>query len=198
MDRIPSSYWPDADIEQAAAVAVKARYINVGQSCVNAKRFIVEESVADRFVDLFCAGVARLKVGDPMARDTNIGADGARNLMATLHSQVERSTRAGATLKMGGKPLEGSGFYYPPTVLDHVLPGMAVFSEETFGPVAAVTRVKNAEEAIRLANETEFGLGAALWTNDLNRANRLAREIDAGAVFINGMVASDPAIRSAA
>ncbi|OWV71961.1 succinate-semialdehyde dehydrogenase [Rhizobium sp. R634] len=182
----------DADLEEAAAVAVKARYINVGQSCVNAKRFIVEESVADRFVELFCAGVAKLKIGDPMERDTNIGPMARANLMTGLHVQVEKTVAAGATLIVGGKPLEGEGFYYPPTVLDHVTPEMTAFREETFGPVAAIVRVKNAEEAIRLANQTEFGLGSAIWSRDVKRARELARDLDAGAVFINGMVASDP------
>lgn len=182
----------DADLEAAATTAVKARYINVGQSCVNAKRFIVEESVADRFVELFCAGVARLKVGDPMARDTTIGPMARENLRAALHAQVEKTVAAGATLKAGGKPLDGPGCFYPPTVLDHVSPDMTAFCEETFGPVAAITRAKDADEAIRLANQSEFGLGSALWTRDLARARKLARDIEAGAVFINGMVASDP------
>ncbi|MBB4231045.1 NAD-dependent succinate-semialdehyde dehydrogenase [Rhizobium mongolense] len=182
----------DADLEQAAAVAVKARYINVGQSCVNAKRFIVEESVAERFVELFCEGVAKLKIGDPNERDTNIGPMARANLLAGLHAQVEKTIAAGAVARAGGKPIGGDGFFYPPTVLDHVSPDMVAFCEETFGPVAAITRVKDADEAIRLANQTEFGLGSALWSQDTEKAKRLARKIDAGAVFINGMVASDP------
>ena len=182
----------DADIEAAAAMAVKARFINVGQSCINAKRFIVEEAVADRFVDAFCAGVAQLKVGDPMERDINIGPMARDNLRATLHDQVERSVKAGAVLLAGGKPLDGPGFFYPPTVLDHVRPDMAAACEETFGPAAAIIRVKDAEEAITRANAIEFGLGAALWTSDIARGKRLARRIEAGAVFINGMTASDP------
>ncbi|MDQ0512924.1 NAD-dependent succinate-semialdehyde dehydrogenase [Ancylobacter amanitiformis] len=182
----------DADVEAAAEVAVKARFVNVGQSCVNAKRFIVEETVADRFVSAFVAGVGKLKIGDPRERDTHIGPMARANLRAGLHDQVMRTIAAGATLKAGGAPIDGPGFFYPPTVLDHVMPGMAAFDEETFGPVAAVIRVKDATEAVRLANATEFGLGAALWTKDLARARSLARRIDAGAVFINGMVASDP------
>lgn len=182
----------DADLEEAAKIAVKARYINVGQSCVNAKRFIVEETIADRFVELFLQEVAKLKIGDPMERETNIGPMARENLMTGLHKQVERSLSAGAILRVGGAPLEGDGFYYPPTVLDHVRPDMAAFCEETFGPVAAIIRVKDAKEAVALANQTEFGLGAALWTSDLKRARSLAHEIEAGAVFINGMVASDP------
>lgn len=182
----------DADLEEAAKVAVKARYINVGQSCVNAKRFIVEESIADKFVELFLDGVSKLKIGDPTERDTNIGPMARENLMTGLHSQVERTVAAGAVLKTGGKPIEGDGYYYPPTVLDNVKPNMVAFCEETFGPVAAIIRVKDADEAVSLANQTEFGLGAALWSKNISRAHDLARQIDAGAVFINGMVASDP------
>lgn len=181
----------DADVAAAAAVAVNARFINVGQSCVNAKRFIVEEAVADRFVEAFVAGVRALKIGDPMARDTNIGPMARANLRATLHDQVRRTLQQGAMLRLGGAPVDGPGFTYAPTVLDNVTPDMVAFNEETFGPVAAIIRVKDADEAVRLANHSEFGLGAALWTGDLVRARRLAREIDAGAVFINGMVASD-------
>lgn len=182
----------DADIDAAAAMAVKARFINVGQSCINAKRFIVEEAVADRFVEAFCAGVARLKMGDPLERDTNIGPMARGNLRDTLHDQVERSVAAGAVLKAGGTPVDGPGFFYPATVLDHVGPDMAAACEETFGPVAAVIRVADAEAAIARANAIEFGLGAALWTSDVARGKALARRIEAGAVFVNGMTASDP------
>lgn len=182
----------DADLEAAAETAVKARYINVGQSCVNAKRFIVDETIADRFVELFVEKAAALKIGDPMERDTKIGPMARANLRDTLHSQVERSIAQGAVLKLGGKPVEGDGFYYPPTVLDNVKPGMVAFCEETFGPVAAIIRVNSVEEAITVANDTEFGLGAALWTSNVDAAKVLSRDIDAGAVFINGMTASDP------
>jgi succinate-semialdehyde dehydrogenase/glutarate-semialdehyde dehydrogenase len=182
----------DADIEEAAKIAVKARYINVGQSCVNAKRFIVEDSVAERFVAAFVAGVAALKVGDPLEDGVNIGPMARANLRDTLHGQVQRSLEAGATLVAGGSFVDRPGFYYAPTVLDHVTPQAAAFTEETFGPVAAIIRVRDADEAIKLANQTEFGLGAALWTGDVARGRALARRIEAGAVFINGMVASDP------
>ena len=182
----------DADVEEAAKVAVKARFINVGQSCVNAKRFIVEDAVADRFVELFCAGVAALKVGDPLEEGVSIGPMARANLRNALHAQVERSVAAGAELRMGGAFVDRPGFYYAPTVLDRVKPGMAAFDEETFGPAAAVIRVRDAAEAIRLANQTEYGLGAALWTGDVANGQRLARRIQAGAVFVNGMVASDP------
>jgi succinate-semialdehyde dehydrogenase/glutarate-semialdehyde dehydrogenase len=182
----------DADIEAAAETAVKARYINVGQSCVNAKRFIVEEAVADRFTALFVEKAAALKIGDPMERDTKIGPMARENLRTGLHDQVKRSLAEGAVLKLGGEPVEGDGFYYPPTVLDHVKPGMTAFREETFGPVAAIIRAKDADEAVAMANDSEYGLGAALWTGDVARGRVLASRIEAGAVFINGMTASDP------
>jgi succinate-semialdehyde dehydrogenase / glutarate-semialdehyde dehydrogenase len=181
----------DADLEEAAKVAVKARFINVGQSCVNAKRFIVEERVADRFVDLFVEGVRALKIGDPMERDTQIGPMARGDLRDELHKQVERTLAVGGTLRLGGRPVEGPGYTYEPTVIDDVTPNLVAFREETFGPVAAVIRVADAEEAVRLANQTEFGLGASLWTRDEARGRALARRIEAGAVFINGMVASD-------
>jgi succinate-semialdehyde dehydrogenase / glutarate-semialdehyde dehydrogenase len=136
--------------------------------------------------------VKALQVGDPMGREINIGPMARGNLRDDLHSQIERSVQAGAELKLGGKPVDGPGFFYEPTVLDRVAPGMAAFDEETFGPAAAVIRVGDADEAVRLANSTEYGLGAALWTRDIDRARRLSRRIEAGAVFINGMVASDP------
>lgn len=182
----------DADLEVAAETAVKARYINVGQSCVNAKRFIVEEAVADRFTALFCEKAAALKIGDPMRRDVKIGPMARENLRQTLHDQVERSISEGATLRLGGQLMNGPGAYYPPTVLDHVTPGMTAFVEETFGPVAAIIRARDADHAIEMANDSEYGLGAALWTADLTRARVLSRRIEAGAVFINGMTASDP------
>ncbi len=182
----------DADVQTAARVAVTARFLNAGQSCVNAKRFIVDDSVADEFVEAFCAGVELLKLGDPMEAGTTIGPMARANLREDLHGQVERTITRGATLRMGGKRIPGPGFFYEPTVIDHVRPGMAAFDEETFGPVAAITRVKDTDQAIRLANLTQFGLGAALWSRDVESASRLARQIDAGAVFINAMVASDP------
>jgi succinate-semialdehyde dehydrogenase/glutarate-semialdehyde dehydrogenase len=182
----------DADLEAAAATAVLARFSNAGQSCVNAKRFIVEAAVAERFVDLFVARVAALKMGDPMESGIDIGPMARANLLVALHDQVERSVAAGAVLRLGGAPVNGDGFFYPPTVLDCVTPTMAAFREETFGPVAVIIRAKDPEEAVALANDSEYGLGASLWTGDLVRARKLAARLDAGAVFINGMVASDP------
>ena len=182
----------DADLEAAAEMAVKARYINVGQSCVNAKRFIVEDAVADRFAALFTQRAAALTIGDPMDPATSIGPMARDNLRQALHAQVERSLAEGAQLRLGGQPIDGPGAYYPPTVLDHVTPGMTAFVEETFGPVAAIIRARDADHAIAMANDSEYGLGCALWTRDLPRARDLARRLEAGAVFINGMTASDP------
>ena len=182
----------DADVEAAAAVAVKARFHNAGQSCVCAKRFIVEDAVADAFVDAMLIGIAALKMGDPAQRDVHVGPMARDNLRRDLADQVQRSVASGAVVRAGGALVEGDGFFFAPTLLDHVTPAMAAFNEETFGPVAAIIRVKDADEAIQLANATEFGLGAALWTRDIARAKKFAREIEAGAVFINGQVASDP------
>lgn len=181
----------DADIDEAAKVAAKARFTNAGQSCICAKRFIVEESVADRFVDALCAHASQIKLGDPLQPDTGMGPMARGNLRDEIHSQVQRTVAAGATLRMGGVLPDGPGYFYPPTVMDHVTPDMAAGREETFGPAAAVMRVKSAEDAVELANATEFGLGATLWTGDMDRARVLARRIEAGAVFINGLVASD-------
>jgi len=181
----------DADVEAAAAVAVKARFQNTGQSCIAAKRFIVEASVGDRFTRAFMAGVASLKVGDPLDEASTQGSMARGNLRDELDRQVRASIAEGAHLLTGGRPVSGPGCFYEPTVLDHVTPGMTVAREETFGPAAAILRVADADEAIALANGTEFGLGAALWTGDAARGRALSRQIDAGAVFVNGMVASD-------
>jgi len=182
----------DADLEAAAQTAVKARFINVGQSCINGKRFIVEAAVAERFTELFVQHARALKIGNPLERDVNIGPMARANLREDLHRQVSRSIEQGARLLLGGRAIEGSGYFYEPTVLDQVSPHMVAACEETFGPAAAILRVNSAEEAVQLANSLDYGLGAALWTSDLQRAHALSREIEAGAVFINGLVASDP------
>ena len=182
----------DADVERAAEVAVKARFTNAGQSCVSAKRFLVERSIADRFVDRFVAHARELTIGDPMERNVSVGPMARANLRDSLHRQVEQSVASGAILRLGGAPHDGPGYYYPPTILDGVTAEMSVATEETFGPVAAVIRIDDDSEAVRLANDTPFGLGAAIWTGNIERGRALAREIDAGAVFINAMVASDP------
>ena len=181
----------DADIDAAAQTAAKARFQNVGQSCIAAKRFIVESSVIDKFSDALCGHVKKMVVGDPLDRKTTIGPMARANLRDDLHDQVQRSIKAGARLRMGGTIENNQGAFYPPTVLDNVAPDMAAFDEETFGPVAAIVRADSADHAIELANKTEYGLGAALWTGDTKRGRELAHRIEAGAVFINGMVASD-------
>ena len=181
----------DADVAAAARTAVKARFGNCGQSCVSSKRFIVEDTVADAFVAAFVAHTRELVVGDPLDPRTTIGPMARPSLVADLDSQVQRSIAAGARLLVGGAARPGPGCYYEPTILDGVTPGMAAAIEETFGPAAAILRVRDADEAIALANATEFGLAAALWTGDLARARRLVREIEAGAVFVNGQVVSD-------
>lgn len=181
----------DADIATAARTAVKARFGNAGQSCISSKRLIVEESVADAFVEAFVAHTRELVVGDPMDPRTTIGPLARPSLVADLDDQVQRSIAAGARLLVGGTRRAGAGCFYEPTVLDHVTPEMAAAVEETFGPAAAILRVKDVEAAIALANATEFGLSAALWTADIVRARTLVRRIEAGAVFVNGLAASD-------
>jgi len=182
----------DADPIAAAEEAAKARTINSGQSCIAAKRFLVEEAVADRFEAEFVRRMEALRVGDPMDRETEVGPLAREDLLTALDDQVSRSVAAGARLATGGRRLDRKGWFYPPTVLLGVRPGMPAFDEETFGPVAAVTRARDAAEAIELANRSRFGLGASIWTGDPARAEDLAREIEAGSVFVNGIVKSDP------
>jgi succinate-semialdehyde dehydrogenase/glutarate-semialdehyde dehydrogenase len=182
----------DADVGAAAKAAALARCINNGQSCIAAKRFIVVEQVAEAFEEAFVAAMAALKVGDPMDLATDVGPMAREDLLAELHDQVERSVHAGAVLRLGGERQQSPGAFYPPTVLTGVRPGMPAFDEETFGPVAAVIRAEDEEEAVALANRSPFGLGASLWTGDLVRGEELARRIESGSVFINGPVKSDP------
>jgi succinate-semialdehyde dehydrogenase / glutarate-semialdehyde dehydrogenase len=180
----------DADIEAAAGAATEARLLNSGQSCIAAKRFIVQESVAERFTAAFAARMRAQRVGDPMDRRTQVGPQARHDLRDTLHEQVDRSVRRGAELVLGGSVPEGPGAFYPPTVLIAVQQGMPVFDEETFGPVAAVIRTRSEAEAIRLANQSRYGLGASLWTSP-ERAERLVPAIEAGSVFVNEIVKSD-------
>ena len=182
----------DVDPAEVARQATRARTINSGQSCIAAKRFIVEEAVADRFEEEFTRAMAGLKVGDPMEAGTDVGPMAREDLLDSLDDQVRRTVEAGAHLRTGGQRLEGKGWYYPPTVLTGVEPGMAAFDEETFGPVAAVIRASDSAHAIELANRSPFGLGASVWTADAARGEDLAAEIDSGCVFVNGAVKSDP------
>jgi succinate-semialdehyde dehydrogenase/glutarate-semialdehyde dehydrogenase len=182
----------DAPVEDVARQAALARTINNGQSCIAAKRFLVEEPVAARFEAALVGTMRALRVGDPLDRAVQVGPLARRDLVEELQSQVERTVAAGARLALGGSPLPGPGFFYPPTVLTAIEPGMAAFDEETFGPVAPVTRVRDAAHAVELANRSPFGLGASVWTADAERGERLAAAIEAGAVFVNGIVKSDP------
>ncbi len=182
----------DADLAAAARTAADARLINSGQSCIAAKRFIVVEPVADRFLDRFLDELRSRRMGDPLARETQVGPQARVDLRDALHRQVEESVKRGAKLLLGGKIPAGTGAFYPPTLLAAVDRGMPAFDEETFGPVAAVIRAKDEADAVRLANDSTFGLGASLWTQDRARAERLAAQIEAGAVFVNGVVKSDP------
>jgi succinate-semialdehyde dehydrogenase/glutarate-semialdehyde dehydrogenase len=182
----------DADVDRAARAAAEARLINSGQSCIAAKRFVVVEPIADRFLERFKAELAARRVGDPTARETEVGPQARVDLRDQLHHQVEESIKRGARPLLGAKIPPGKGAFYPPTLLSSVERGMPAFDEETFGPVAAVVRAKDEADAIRLANDSAFGLGAALWTRDAGRAEHLAAQIEAGAVFVNGVVKSDP------
>jgi acyl-CoA reductase-like NAD-dependent aldehyde dehydrogenase len=181
----------DADVEAAAVAAVKARFHNAGQSCVCAKRFIVAESIAERFTQLFVAGASRLRMGDPLDASTDMGPMARDDLAAQLQRQVDASIAAGARLLAGGAAANGPGHFYPPTVLANAGPGMPVFDEETFGPVAAIAVAKDEADAIRLANATPFGLSVSIWTGSKNRGVSVAKQITTGAVFINAMTASD-------
>jgi acyl-CoA reductase-like NAD-dependent aldehyde dehydrogenase len=182
----------DADLDAAAKTGIRARYQNTGQSCIAAKRFIVVESVFRQFQDRFVAAVQALKTGDPRDRSTQIGPLARPEFVDDLERQVEESIRQGAIILTGEKRRPGKGYFFDPTVLTGVLPDMPAGREEVFGPVAALIKAADAEEAIRLANQTPYGLGSNLWTSDLAVAKQLARRIEAGQVFINGMVTSDP------
>ena len=182
----------DADLAFTARGAADARLVNSGQSCIAAKRFIVVEAVADRFLDLFKKELAARRMGDPLSRETQVGPQARQELRDALHRQVEESKKRGARVLLGGEIPKGPGAFYPATLLAGVDKGMPAFDEETFGPVAAVIRAKDSMDAVHLANESPFGLGASLWSRDLASAEKLAAQIESGAVFVNGMVKSDP------
>src|SRR2546426_10099486 len=182
----------DADLAAAASTAADARLVNSGQSCIAAKRFIVVEAVADRFLERFVHELRSRRGGDPRSRDTQVGPQARVDLRDALHRQVEESLKRGAELLLGGEIPAGKGAFYPPTPLTAVDQGMPAFDQETFGPVAAVVRAKGEADAVRLANDSAFGLGASLWTRDRARAERLAAQVEAGSVFVNGLVKSDP------
>jgi succinate-semialdehyde dehydrogenase / glutarate-semialdehyde dehydrogenase len=188
----PFVVMTSANFDEAVATAVKARTINNGQSCIAAKRFIVAESIADCFEREFVARMQALRVGDPMDEKTDVGPLANPDAVKSVHEAVQKTVQAGARLLAGGKPADRPGNFYLPTVLADVPPGSPAYREEIFGPVASIFRVEDVGDAIRVANDSRFGLGASAWTNDPAEQERFINELEAGMVFINQMVASDP------
>lgn len=184
----------DADIDKAVEAGIKARFQNAGQVCLAAKRFILERSIAEAFTRKYVEAVRKVKAGDPLDPATTIGPIARDDLRDGIHGQVERSIAAGATLLLSGDKIDGPGFFYQPTVLADVRPGIAAFDEEVLGPVAALVVAGDADDAIRLTNASEYGLSSNIWTKDLDKARTLARRIEAGGVFVNGFSASNPRI----
>lgn len=191
----PAIVLKDADLEKAAKTIALSRIINAGQSCIAAKRIIVQTSVHDHFVDLLTRELSTYKLGNPRSDDTGVGPLARKDLRDNLHRQVTESIKAGATCRMGGTIPPGKGFYYPVTLLTEVTNDMSVCREETFGPVASVLRVANADEAIRIANDTAYGLAASIWTTT-ERGKELLPRINAGQVVLNGIVKTDPRLPS--
>jgi len=182
----------DADLESAATTCVNSRLINGGQSCIAAKRFIVVQSIVEAFTKRFVDVIKSKRVGDPLAAGTDVGPQARHDLRDALHKQVVASLEGGATLLVGGEIPKSDGAYYPPTVLTNVKPGMPAYEEELFGPVAAIITARDEDDAVRIANDSVFGLGGAVFTKDPARGERVARRMDAGSTFVNSLVASDP------
>ncbi len=190
----PFIVMESANFSDAVATAVKARTLNNGQSCIAAKRFIVAESIADKFEKEFVSRMEALKLGDPFDEKTDVGPLATEDAVTTLQEDVDKSVKAGARVLTGGKPANMTGNFYLPTVLTNIPKDSPAYSEEFFGPVASIFRVKNIAEAIKIANDTRFGLGASAWTTDTGEQERFINELEAGMVFINQMVASDPRV----
>ncbi len=184
----------DADLKKAAAGAVKGRFINCGQSCIASKRFFVAEEAAEEFTELFVREASRLRTDDPMSAGTDMGPLSSRSGLDSVSGMVADARAKGADVVLGGEAAGDRGFFYEPTILRQVTPDMRAAREETFGPIAPVTPVRDADEAVSLANDTEFGLGASIWTRDLARAEELSRRIASGIVSVNNVVLSDPRI----
>ncbi|GAB4515431.1 MAG: NAD-dependent succinate-semialdehyde dehydrogenase [Sulfuricaulis sp.] len=182
----------DAGLEEAVNVGIASRFLNCGQSCIAAKRFILVEPIAEAFMEQFKRKAHALRLGDPTREDTQLGPMARADLRDQLHKQVTDSVTAGATFALHGGPAAGPGFFYEPTVLDHVRPGMRAYEEELFGPVAVVIRAVDEEDAVRIANDNRYGLGATVFTRDVKKGERLARRLQSGSSFVNGMVKSDP------
>jgi succinate-semialdehyde dehydrogenase / glutarate-semialdehyde dehydrogenase len=190
----PFIVMPSANLDEAVTVGIKARVINNGQSCIAAKRFIVADQIADQFQRAFVAQMEKLKLGDPFDEKTDVGPLANADAVTSLHADVSSTVKAGAKLLTGGKPAAGAGSFYLPTVLTDIPNESPAYREELFGPVASIFRVKDIDEAIRIANDSRFGLGASAWTNDQSEQDRFINELEAGMVFINQMVASDPRV----
>jgi succinate-semialdehyde dehydrogenase/glutarate-semialdehyde dehydrogenase len=188
----PFIVMASADVETAIKTAVRSRTINNGQSCIAAKRFIVADEIYDQFEREYVKEMRTLRVGDPLNESTDIGPLATEQILKDIDEQVKTSIAAGAVLLTGGKKLEGSGNFYEPTVLGNIPKNSPAYSEEVFGPVAMLFRVKSIDQAIAIANDTTFGLGSSAWTNDVAEQQRFIEELEAGCVFINAMVASDP------
>jgi succinate-semialdehyde dehydrogenase/glutarate-semialdehyde dehydrogenase len=182
----------DADLDETVKIAVISRFLNTGQSCIAAKRFIVVDAIAEDFLTRFKAGAEALQTGDPLDEMTTLAPMARQDLRDELHQQVQDTVAAGAVAVTGCEPIEGAGAYYQPSILDGVQPGMRAYEEELFGPVAIVIRARDEEDAIRIANDSPYGLGGSIWTGDTARGERLARKMQSGATFINGLVKSDP------
>jgi succinate-semialdehyde dehydrogenase/glutarate-semialdehyde dehydrogenase/succinyl-CoA reductase len=184
----------DADIDKASLGAVKGRFINCGQSCIASKRFFVVKKVANEFMEKFVEKTEKLRIGDPLEETTDIGPLVSLPSLEFIDKVVQDSIKEGAELLIGGERLDKKGYFYKPTILKDVIPGMRVVDEETFGPVAPVTIVEDEREAIKFANDSEFGLGASIWTQDLDKAERLSRLVQSGIVTVNNVVMSDPRV----
>jgi acyl-CoA reductase-like NAD-dependent aldehyde dehydrogenase len=184
----------DADVEKASSGATKGRFINCGQSCIASKRFIVVKNVADEFIEKFVQKTEKLKVGDPLSEDTDIGPLVNASGLKKIDSQVKESVKEGAEVVTGGEQIGKKGYFYKPTVLKNVNPKMSIAQEEVFGPVAPVIVADDEVEAIELANDSQYGLGASIWTQDLDKAERLSSSVESGIVSVNNVVASDPRV----
>jgi succinate-semialdehyde dehydrogenase/glutarate-semialdehyde dehydrogenase/succinyl-CoA reductase len=184
----------DADVEKASSGAVKGRFINCGQSCIASKRFIVVKKVANEFIEKFVQKAERLKVGDPLSDDTDVGPLVNASGLKKIDSQVKESVKEGAEVLTGGEQLGKKGYFYRPTVLKNVNPKMSIAQEEVFGPVAPIIVAGDEVEAIELANDSEYGLGASIWTQDLDKAETLSSSVESGIVSVNNVVASDPRV----
>ena len=182
----------DADLDAAVNTAVASRFFTSGQSCINAKRIIVVESIADQFISRFTDAVKALEMGDPLKSETKIGPMARSDLLNELQQQVDKSVLLGATVLIGAQKVPVKGYYYQPTILTNVKKGMPAYDEELFGPVASIIVAKDEQDAIRIANDTKYGLGGTVWTGDLSRGEKVARQIETGSVYVNGLMKSDP------